>query len=375
MGRINLFIIFLVVIIVGTSFSSMNRRAENISEAMNRYHREFQMKSIGSFAMNYGIFKLEAGEILLEDQEMVVQTPNFSVGNSMIDSIRFIPGAGDTIQVIPYVRGDYSGTVSMRESKATLGFGISQPEEQFAYYMFNEGSGTTVRDSSGHGFHGTMTNMSSDDWVTGVEGYALDFDAVNDYVALGQDIAQQYSDKLTVAVWLKQDAASHQNWGNIITENSDGNGNQITGFTLRNKVKFRGASKNHRIEYEFEMTTTGGKKKVSLTVYNGTMDLLDWHYVAGIFDPESQTMTIGIVDQDIWSEINISSNTLPSRSSNSNITLGSIEGGGNGLGKKSGVKAAMDSPRLIADAMTKEELRQLMIYHGVKKTKIVDWRI
>jgi hypothetical protein len=35
----------------------------------------------------------------------------------------------------------------------------------------------------------------------------------------------------------------------------------------------------------------------------------------------------------------------------------------------------MDSPRLIADAMTKEELRQLMIYHGVKKTKIVDWRI
>ncbi len=375
MGRINLFMVFIVVIIVGSNFSSLYKNAENISDVMDEYNRDFQMKSMGSFAMNYGIFKLESGDVLVGEEEVVLQTPNFTVGSSTIDSIRFIPGVGDTIQVIPYVRSNYLGQTTMRQSKATLGFHIKQPEEQFAYYMLDDGTGTAVSDSSEMGYDGTMVNMSNDDWVTGVDNYGLEFDGVNDYIYLGEDITQEYEDKLTVASWLKADDKSHQNWGNIMTENSDGNGSQVTGFTLRNKVKFTGASHTHRIEFEFEMTTTSGKEKVSLTVYNGTMDLLAWHYVAGIFDPESQKMTIGIVDEDIWSEIYLNSGTLPARAETSNITLGSIEGGGQGQGKKSGMSGTMDAARLIADAMTREELRQLMLFHGVKRPKLVDWKI
>lgn len=47
----------------------------------------------------------------------------------------------------------------------------------------NGGSGNTLPDVSGYGNHGTLTNMSPDDWVSGQYGRALDFDGVNDKVA------------------------------------------------------------------------------------------------------------------------------------------------------------------------------------------------
>jgi hypothetical protein len=44
-------------------------------------------------------------------------------------------------------------------------------------------TGDTLRDVSGNGNHGTLTNMdSATDWVTTSKGLALDFDGVNDYV-------------------------------------------------------------------------------------------------------------------------------------------------------------------------------------------------
>lgn len=47
-------------------------------------------------------------------------------------------------------------------------------------------SGLTLRDWSGFGNHGTLTNMSADsDWVLSGGRYALDFDATNDYVTCG----------------------------------------------------------------------------------------------------------------------------------------------------------------------------------------------
>src|SRR5574341_104091 len=49
-----------------------------------------------------------------------------------------------------------------------------------SYWRFNEGSGTTLFDSSGNGNHGTLINGPT--WVDGVCGKALQFDGVNDYV-------------------------------------------------------------------------------------------------------------------------------------------------------------------------------------------------
>ena len=48
------------------------------------------------------------------------------------------------------------------------------------YYPFDEGSNTIAHDSSGNGNDGTLTNGPL--WVAGVEGSALSFDGVDDYV-------------------------------------------------------------------------------------------------------------------------------------------------------------------------------------------------
>jgi len=54
------------------------------------------------------------------------------------------------------------------------------------HWLIGEGGGVTVRDISGHGHHGTLTNMDpATDWVMGLQGPELDFDADNDHVDFG----------------------------------------------------------------------------------------------------------------------------------------------------------------------------------------------
>ena len=52
-------------------------------------------------------------------------------------------------------------------------------------------SGMTLRDVSGHGNHGILTNMTLDDWVISGDpkslGYALDFDGVDDNIEISPD--------------------------------------------------------------------------------------------------------------------------------------------------------------------------------------------
>lgn len=46
------------------------------------------------------------------------------------------------------------------------------------------GSGLLLPDLSGQGNNGTLTNMGPEDWVAGEYGRALDFDGVNDFIAI-----------------------------------------------------------------------------------------------------------------------------------------------------------------------------------------------
>ena len=381
MGRINIFIVFIVVIVVGTNFSSLSKSAENISDEMNRYHNEFQMKSMGSFAMNYGIRKLESGDVLLEGEAITWVADDFEVMSSNIDSIQYIPGEGDTVTVIPFVRGSaVNGETINRESEATLAFNIVQPEEQFAYYMFDDGGGGILSDSSGYGYDGALVNMDDTDWLDGVDSYALDFDGDDDFVYLGEEMTQEYDDLLTMAAWIAIDSGNHGEWGAILTESSDFEGNQATGFTLEMKVTFdegngnngngngnanngngngnngngngnngngNGGNGNHwgwgwgggnhgnhygwgndnsgdeYIDFNFEIETSAGLEDVDLRVYDWEIDLLAWHYIAVVINTEDQTLTLGL-DEDIWAEESISGTSLPARDLDSNVTLGSL---------------------------------------------------
>ncbi len=84
-----------------------------------------------------------------------------------------------------------------------------------AAYPFSEGSGTTTMDVSGNGHDGTLLNGVT--WTSaGIEGHALQFDGVDDYVDLGPvlDVASH----LSLEAWVKDNGNS---FGSIIEKYQD----------------------------------------------------------------------------------------------------------------------------------------------------------
>lgn len=372
MGRMILFMAVGFALIIGTNLSSLNGNLENIQTSLDHIMFNMQSKMLGSFALNYGILKMQTGQVIVQGEEITWDTPRFSLTFGEIDSICYVPGVGDTVEVIPYIKNWTTGESVASNSRALLDFFITQPEGQFGYYTMDSGSGNVVTDLSGMGFDGLMTNMDDNDWITGVNGTALDFDGEDDYVFLGEGIANQQEDNLTVGTWLKLTSQQPVDWGNIITENSDYLGNQLSGFTLRSKYKLVGHA---NLELFFEVITNEGKEDVYLQVFSTEMDLTGWHYIAGVLDMNNQTIMVGIVDENIWAIDNINATGLPPKNPHSNITIGHIVGGSNNEGKKSGLKGDLDSFRTISDAMSIYQLMQLMLYDGLKKPKLIEWSV
>ena len=66
-------------------------------------------------------------------------------------------------------------------------------------------SGLTLRDWSGFGNHGTLTNMdAASDWVPSQGRYALDFDGSNDRVAVANNPAFNLTNAVSVSAWIYQ---------------------------------------------------------------------------------------------------------------------------------------------------------------------------
>lgn len=71
------------------------------------------------------------------------------------------------------------------------------------YWKFDEGSGTTAADSSGHGYDGTINGAT---WTGGHSGGALDFDGVDDYVEMdahSENLGYNKTDDVVISAWFK----------------------------------------------------------------------------------------------------------------------------------------------------------------------------
>lgn len=95
------------------------------------------------------------------------------------------------------------------------------------YWSFNEGSGTTVDDSSGNGNDGTFVNSPT--WVEGSFGNGLNFDGSSDYINVGSDDSIDFGGQNQITV---------SAWANIESSGSDSN-----------KVVFKGLQFNFQPQY------------------------------------------------------------------------------------------------------------------------------
>ena len=73
------------------------------------------------------------------------------------------------------------------------------------HWLLDEGSGATAADASGNGCTGTVHGAA---WVSGVSGSALSFDGTDDYLDVADHASLDFTTQMTVAAWVRLDAAS-----------------------------------------------------------------------------------------------------------------------------------------------------------------------
>jgi hypothetical protein len=147
--------------------------------------------------------------------------------------------------------------------------------KMLGYWKLDETEGSVAADSSIYGRDGTLINMDESDWVAGLIDNCLEFDGVDDYVAI-QDL--YYNDKyreVTVSTW-------------ILTSES---GDQIIASYDRNEywrleINGEGAGAGR---VGWDMMTDAGQVDFGSS---RRVDDGQWHLVAGVFD--NGTLTIYI---------------------------------------------------------------------------------
>jgi len=91
-----------------------------------------------------------------------------------------------------------------------LGLTSSVSADLVGHWMLDDGSGTTVSDSSGNGNHGTIEGNPT--WITGVSGGALEFHGLGaaggggDYIDCGNDASLDITGATSIALWIRPDA-------------------------------------------------------------------------------------------------------------------------------------------------------------------------
>ena len=100
-------------------------------------------------------------------------------------------------------------------AEASASFTVS-PSGLVAYWKFDEGSGTTVSDSSGNGNTGTLVNGPL--WTAGRVGNALFFDGIDDNVTVPDSNSLDLSSSFTLSAWVNP-ASTFTDFRSILAKN------------------------------------------------------------------------------------------------------------------------------------------------------------
>jgi len=205
-----------------------------------------------------------------------------------------------------------------------------------AAYGFDEGTGTTVKDSSGNNLTGTVIGAT---WTaTGMYGSALSFNGTSSYVDLGSPSALQLTGSMTIEAWVKA-AANPADDGQIVSK-SNGAGWQL-------KTSPDTGPHTFGISVSVNSTTKAQRYSTAVPALN------TWYHIAGVYDAAALTLSTyvnGVLDNGTLR------GTVPASQLNqtANVNIGRRTGGFyfNGV---------IDEVRIYNRALSQAEIQTDMI--------------
>ncbi|QQS15465.1 MAG: fibronectin type III domain-containing protein [Candidatus Moraniibacteriota bacterium] len=193
---------------------------------------------------------------------------------------------------------------------------------------FNEGSGTTTEDVSGHTNTGALQNGTS--WnTTGKYSDSLTFDGVDDLVNIGNPSTLNLTSSLTLSAWVYPTSFSGDR--DIITKVNDSSSDYHLQETNSGQIQVGFSSGG--IWYTATTTTT--------------LSLNTWTHVTGIFDDTNNTLTVYLNGVQSTQSTNITA-TLQSSTNPVHVGMGWSNQSWNGR---------IDDVRIYNTALTQSEIQ------------------
>lgn len=194
-------------------------------------------------------------------------------------------------------------------------------------------TGETLRDVSGHGNNGTLTNMdAATDWQASGGGWCLDFDGSNDFVIVGDH--QWSATPNTIALWVRPSATGANQFL------FDGSTSSSLGFGVSIRITNTATVRYWSYNANFNVTSTA------------TVSAGNWYHLTGSFDGATSRVFINGVLAGSQTGDSLNSVT-------GSYTIGSSQAlGGPTNGK-------IDDVRFFQRALTPAEIKTLATKRGV----------
>jgi|GEM_PF-1423967 len=169
------------------------------------------------------------------------------------------------------------------------------------HWKLDEGTGLSTEDSSTSGHDGTLTNGPN--WVSGKDGFGLNFDGTDDYVNMGNQTTYQfeYNDPFSLSTWIKTDTNLDRTFIGKLQ-----NGGSYRGYYL-----FVNGGAEGYVAGEIRSTATYRIYFKGSTVINDNQ----WHHVVMTYDGSGVGAGVklyidGVQDTVVLNIDNLQSNTI-----------------------------------------------------------------
>ncbi|HEX5050959.1 MAG TPA: LamG domain-containing protein [Planctomycetota bacterium] len=157
---------------------------------------------------------------------------------------------------------------------------VAQLSPTVALWPLDATSGTTVTDVGPYGNHGTLVNFGAAPWVVGQFGNALQFDGVDDYVAITSSfdlpIYRLRAAPFSVAFWINAPAQSDRR---VYSEQDSAPAGLGPLFTLGSGSTAAGATNRLRVYIRTDAAILAVDGLSNGTVFDST-----WHHVVYVDD-------------------------------------------------------------------------------------------